>query len=75
MFAVGDTLKVLKYVERRDGRSRVNVGDEVRVLTEFKFQFQGKQCQDITIQRGNDLPIAVIVKPGCFERVGTISKP
>lgn len=67
--AAGDTLKCLEYVRRRDGRSHISPGDIVKVTREFAFTYDGKQCQDITVQRGNDMPIDVLVAPGRFARV------
>lgn len=68
-FRVGETLRCLQYVERRDGRSSVNAGNLVKILQEFTFQFEGKTLQDITIQYEDDMPIAVIAEPGRFARL------
>ncbi len=67
-YAVGETLICTQYVERKDGRSRLNVGDKVEVLQEFQFSHDGKPCQDITVQHDHDMPIAVMVAPGRFRR-------
>ena len=67
-FKVGETLKCLQYVERNDGRSHINVGDLVKVTQAFSFKHEGRDCQDITVQRKDDMPIAVLVVPGRFER-------
>ena len=71
LFEVGETLKCLQYVERRDRRASINAGDLVKVIQAFAFTHEGKQCQDITVQRGHDMPIAVLVAPGRFARVSS----
>lgn len=68
-FRVGETLKCLQYVERKDGQSSIKAGDLVKVLQEFTFQFEDKTLQDLTIQHEDDIPIAVIAKPGRFARL------
>lgn len=70
-FRVGDILKCKCYVERKDGRSAVHPGQTVKVLSEFKFPFEGKQLQDLVIQHKDDMPIGVIVKPGHWEKIST----
>lgn len=69
LFSVGDTLRCLQTVERKDRRARLREGDIVKVLQAFSFTSGGEQCQDITVQRDGYLPIAVLVAPGRFERV------
>ncbi len=68
LFKVGETLICVKPIERRDRISRAAPGEFVKVLQEFAFKYKGEQCQDITVQRGNDAPIAVLVSSGCFKR-------
>ena len=65
-FKVGETLKCLMYVSRRDNRSSLVPGDVVRVTSEFCF---GEDSQDITVQKSHDAPIAVLVAPGRFVRI------
>lgn len=67
-FKVGDSLKCLQYVRRYDRMSEINAGDIVKVTQEFKFEHNGKQYQDVVVQRGRDAPISVLVSPGRFER-------
>lgn len=74
LFQVGETLKCLIHVERRDRRSSISPGDIVKVTQEFAFMYQGKQCQDITVQRGCEAPIAMLSEPGRFERVAPVRK-
>ena len=69
LYGVGDTLKCLRGFSRRDRRASVNAGAVVRVTQEYKFQYDGKQCQDLTVQYGNDAPIAVLNWPGAFEKM------
>ena len=69
-YKVGDVLKCLRLVRRRDRRSEIKYGDLVRVLQEFSFTGpNSEQLQDITVQRGYDAPIAVIHQAGDFEVV------
>lgn len=68
-FKVGETLKCLQYIERRDRLSRINEGDKVKVIHEFQFKHEGRDCQDLTVQKGTDAPIGVLVAPGRFIRV------
>jgi len=67
-YKVGETLKCLQYVERVDGRSRIEAGQTVKVLQAFSFTHEGRQCQDLTVQHEDDMPIAVLVTPGQFAR-------
>ncbi len=69
MFKVGDKVKCLIYVSRRDKGSHLNPGDVVTVTQEYIFDYKGEKCQDITVQKGRDMPIAVLAKPGRFEKV------
>jgi hypothetical protein len=66
---VGDTLKCLIYVDRKDHRSNLNPGDTVKVTHAFAFTCGAKQCQEIVVQKDHDAPIAVLVKPGRFEHI------
>ncbi len=68
---VGETLICVKSIQRKDRISRVAPGEFVKVLSEFSFKYEGEQYQDITIQRGSDAPIAVLVSSGCFKRPST----
>lgn len=70
-FEVGEELICTQYVERRDGRASLNVGDLVKVTHAFSFEFEGKPCQDIVVQRGHQLPIACLVAPGRFKRLNS----
>ena len=73
-FEVGEKLICTCYVERRDGRASINAGDLVEVTHAFSLDYNGGGCQGITVQRGNDLPIACLVEPGRFKRLPQIFK-
>ncbi len=68
-YAIGDTLKSLHHVSRHDGRASIVPGDLVKVIQQFQFTFEGRPCQDITVQKGDSLPITVIAAPGRFEKI------
>jgi hypothetical protein len=68
-FKPGDTLKSLKHVSRRDGKSSLVPGDIVKVTQVFAFDYDGKKCWDLTVQKDHDAPIAVIYEVDRFERV------
>lgn len=69
-FKIGDTLKCLRYVQRRDGISEINPGNTVKVIQAYGFTTrEGEQLQDIMVQRGHDAPITVIPHAGVFERI------
>jgi len=68
-FEVGEELICTQYVERRDKRASLNVGDLVKVTHAFSFTYNGEPCQDIVVQRGRNLPIACLVEPGRFKRL------
>jgi len=67
-FVVGETLICAQGVERRDGLSHINIGERVKVLQAYQFAYEGKISQDITVQKGSDAPISVLVAPGRFKR-------
>lgn len=68
-FRVGETLRCEQYVERRDRESHIEIGDLVKVTHAFSFEFEGRQCQDLTVQHEDDMPIAVLAEPGRFARL------
>ena len=70
IYKVGDMLKCLRYVRRRDWGAEIRPGQFVKVLQAYSFTMpDGSQLQDITVQRANDGPIAVIHHEGDFELV------
>lgn len=65
-YQIGDKLKVLRYIRRQDGKSELRPGDIVKVLQAYSFTHQGKELQDITVQRANDAHVAIIHHDGDF---------
>lgn len=68
-FKVGETLVCGRHYHRNDRLSEINPGDRVKVLQEYVFIYEGVKTQDLTVQKGSDAPIGIMVEPGSFKRV------
>lgn len=69
LYKVGDTLECLVAFHRNDGKSAIIPGDRVIVTHAFAFGYKGEPCQDLTVRKDYDMPIAVLNGTGRFRKV------